>query len=166
MITFFVIGGIGIAILLLSIVVGDLLDGVLGFLDFGGDLFSSAALGGFLGAFGFAGAIALDATDQLTGSIGIGVVSGLVVGAAAGWASARLQQGGDESTVRTSSLAGRTATVLQAIPSDGFGEVSISVAGHITKLNARAASPIAAGTPVTITAVLSATSVQVAPLEA
>ncbi|GAA1728501.1 NfeD family protein [Aeromicrobium alkaliterrae] len=166
MITFFVIGGIGIAILLLSIVIGDLFDGALSFLDVGGDLFSSAALGGFLGAFGFAGAIALDATDDLTASVGIGLVSGVVVGLGAGWASSRLQQGGDESTVRTSTLTGRTATVLNAIPAEGYGEVTIQVAGHITKLNARSAAPVAAGTPVTITAVLSATSVQVAPLEA
>ena len=45
----------------------------------------------------------------------------------------------------------------------GYGEVSVVVAGHITKLNARAGTALPDGTPVTITAVLSATSVQVAP---
>ena len=49
------------------------------------------------------------------------------------------------------------------MPEDGYGEVSVVVAGHITKLNARAGTALPAGTPVTITAVLSATSVQVAP---
>ncbi len=166
MITFYVIGGIGIAILLLSIVLGDLFDGALSFLDVGSDFLSSAALGGFLGAFGFAGAIGLDATDNVTAAVGIGFVAGLAIGAGAGWASSQLQRGGDESNVRTSTLTGRTATVLNAIPADGHGEVTIGVAGHITKLNARAAEPIPAGTPVTITAVLSATSVLVARLEA
>ncbi len=166
MITFYVIGGIGIAILVLSIVLGDLFDGALSFLDVGSDFFSSAALGGFLGAFGFAGAIGLDATDNVTAGVGIGFAAGLAVGAGAGLVSSQLQRGGDESNVRTSTLTGRTATVLNAIPEGGYGEVTIGVSGHITKLNARSAAPVAAGTPVTITAVLSATSVQVAPLEA
>lgn len=160
MVTFLVVGCVGIALLLVSLVVGDLLDGVL---EFGGDLFSSAALAGFLGAFGFGGAIGLDATGNLSASIGIGFVAGVAVGAGAGWAAARLKQGGDESNVRTGELTGSNATVLSAIPADGYGEVTVVVAGHITKLNARSVEPLAGGTPVTITAVLSATAVQVAP---
>jgi len=160
MVTFFVIGGVGIALLLLSILLGDLLDGLF---DVGGDLFSSAALAGFLGAFGFAGALGLDATDDVTTAVLIGIGAGIVVGGAAAWASARLRQGGDEANVRTSALVGTPATVINAIPDDGYGEITVVVAGHITKLNARAAEPISAGSPVTITATLSATSVQVAP---
>lgn len=159
MITLLVVGGIGIVLLIVSIVVGDLLD----FVGLGSDFFSSAALAGFLGAFGFGGAIALDATDNLTLAVVIGVAVGLVVGAGAGWASVRLERGGDESNVRTSTLVGSGATVIQAIPADGYGEVTVVVAGHITKLNARAAAPISSGAPVTITAVLSATAVHVEP---
>jgi len=159
-VTFLVIGGVGVALLLVSLVLGDLLDGVL---EFGCDLFSSAALAGFLGAFGFGGALAHEATDNLAAATGIGVVAGLVVGAGAGWASARLKQGGDEANVRTGDLAGSTATVLSAIPAGGYGEVTVVVAGHITKLNARSSEPLTAGTSVTITGVLSATAVQVEP---
>lgn len=160
MITFLLIGAFGIGLLVISLIVGDLLDG---FLDFGGDFFSSAALAGFLGAFGFGGALALDLADSLGIAIVTGVVAGLVVGAGAGWASYQLKQGGDEANVRTGDLTGASATVISAIPADGFGEVSVVAAGHITKLNARSSTPLAAGTPVTITAVLSATSVLVEP---
>lgn len=160
MLTFYVIGGVGIALLVVSILLGDLLDGVL---DFGGDLFSGAALAGFLGAFGFAGALGLDATDNVSVAVLIGLVAGVVVGAGVGYVSVQLKSGGDEANVRTSTLRGAQATVLSPIPSEGYGEVTIAVSGHITKLNARSDQPLAAGTPVTIVDVLSATAVQVAP---
>jgi len=158
-VTFLVIGGIGIALLLVSLVVGDVLDGVL---DFGGDLFGAEAVAGFLGAFGFAGAIAMDSTDSLGTSIVVGLVAGAVIGAAAGWASRILKRGGDESNVRSSDLAGRHGTVISAIPEEGYGQVSVTVAGHITTLNARCPGGLPSGTAVTITAVLSPTSVLVA----
>ncbi len=160
MLTFLIIGAVGIVLLVVSLVLGDLLDGLM---DFGGDLFSGAALAGFLGAFGFAGAIALETTDNLTASMLIGLLAGLVIGAAVGWVSLQLKKGGDESNVRTGDLTGRDATVVSAIPEDGFGEISIVASGHITKLNARATTGLPAGTPVTITAVLSPTSVLVEP---
>ena len=156
---FLVIGGIGVVLLLVSLVGGDVLDGV----DLGGDLFSGAALAGFLGAFGFAGALAAGATDDTGIGIVVGLVSGVVVGGLVGYATARLRRGGDEATVRSSDLPGQHGTVISAIPEGGLGEVSIVVAGHITKLNARAATALPSGSPVTVSAVLSATSVMVQP---
>jgi membrane protein implicated in regulation of membrane protease activity len=156
---FLIVGCVGIALLLLSLVVGDLLDGVL---DFGGDLFSGAAIAAFLGAFGFVGAAAYDATDDRAIGALVGVAAGTALGFAAGWVSLRLKEGGDESNVRTGELTGRAATVVSEIPADGYGEVTMVVSGHITRLNARAAEPLAIGTPVTITAVLSPTAVHVA----
>jgi membrane protein implicated in regulation of membrane protease activity len=160
MTAFLIIGAVGVVLLLVMLLVGDFLEGVL---DFGGDLFSGSALAGFLGAFGFVGAIALDATDSNGAAIGIGLAAGLVIGAGVGFVSARLQKGGDEANVRTADLVGRHAVVVSSIPDDGYGEVSITASGHITKLNARAPGGLSAGTPVTITAVLSATSVAVEP---
>lgn len=160
MTAFLIIGAAGVALLLFSLVVGDLLDGIL---EFGGDLFSGAALAGFLGAFGFSGAIAYDASDSTPVAIVVGIVAGLVIGGGVGFLAARLKQGGDESNVRTSELTGHRGTVISAIPADGLGEVSVVVAGHITKLNARSAAAIAPGTPVVVTAVLSATAVMVEP---
>lgn len=160
MIAFLVIGGVGILLLLVSLVAGDVLDGAL---DFGGDLVSGTALAGFLGAFGFAGALAFDASRSVTVGIVVGLLVGVVAGLVVGWASSRLRRGGDEGTVRTADLPGREGAVVSAIPEGGLGEVSIVVAGHITKLNARAATALSPGTPIRVTAVLSATSVMVEP---
>ena len=49
------------------------------------------------------------------------------------------------------------------IPAEGMGEIRVLQAGHMTKLYARAPEPLPAGTQVTITDVLSATSVKVIP---
>jgi membrane protein implicated in regulation of membrane protease activity len=84
-----------------------------------------------------------------------------VVGGLVGYATARLRRGGDEATVRSADLAGHDGTVISAIPEGGLGEVSVVIAGHITKLNARAAEPLAVGTPVRVTAVLSPTAVHI-----
>jgi hypothetical protein len=155
---FLIIGGVGIVLLLIFLIVGDVLDG---FLDFAGDLLSGAALAGLVGAFGFTGALILGLTDSLGWAIGGGVLGGVLVGLGAGWLSWRLRHGGDDSTVRTGSLVGRQAMVINPIPVDGYGEIRIVAAGQITKLNARSSSPIDAGESVYITAVLSATSVTV-----
>jgi len=157
---FLVIGAVGVVLLLVSLVLGDIVDGAL---DFGGDLLSGSALAGFLGAFGFAGALALDATDSTGAAVTVGLVAGVVIGGGVGFVSSRLQRGGDGANVRTSDLVGRDATVVSAIPAEGYGEVSMIASGHITKLNARAPGGLTSGTPVRITAVLSATSVAVEP---
>ena len=52
MATFLVIAGIGLLLLVVSLVAGELLDGVLE--GFGGDWLSGAAIAGFLAAFGSA----------------------------------------------------------------------------------------------------------------
>lgn len=155
---FLVLGGIGIVLLLVSLLVGDFLDGAL---EFGGDLISGPALAAFLGAFGFGGALALNAGAGTLLAIVIGLALGVAIGLGAGWAGAQLNRGGDSANVRTSELIGRTATVVTTIPAGGFGTVSIVAAGHITSLNARSMTPLTTGAPVTITAVLSPTSVAV-----
>lgn len=155
MVAFLVVGGIGIGLLLISLVIGDHIEALHAF---DSDVFSGAAVSAFLGAFGFAGAIALSAT----GSLGVAVLAGLAVGVAlgalVGWATRALRRGGDDSTVRSADLVGRDATVVSDIPEGGYGIVSMTVAGHITRLNARARFGLTAGTPVTITSVLSPTT--------
>ena len=56
MTTFFIIGGVGVALVLVTLVVGDLLDGVLHLDALDSDLFSISSLAAFIGAFGFGGA--------------------------------------------------------------------------------------------------------------
>ena len=160
MATFLIIGVVGVLLLLASVVLGEVFDGI--FDAIGSDVISGASIAVFLGAFGFGGALLLGATDNAGIAVGGGLVAGLGFGAGAGWFTAKLRQGGDESNVRTSSLGGRDAVVVSEIPINGYGEVSVTVAGHITKLNARADDTLRAGTPVTIITVLSATAVHVA----
>lgn len=155
---FLVLGGIGVVLLIASLLVGDLLDGAL---DFGGDLVSGPALAAFIGAFGFGGALALNAGANTLMAVVVGLVLGVAIGLGAGWAGTQLGRGGDAANVRTGDLVGRPATVVTTIPAGGFGTISIVAAGHITSLNARSADPVTTGTPVTITAVLSPTSVAV-----
>jgi len=130
-------------------------------LDFAGDLLSGTSLAGLLGAFGFVGALILSLTGALALAIGGGIVVGVLIGLGAGLLALKLRDSTDDPTVRTPALVGRQATVINAIPADGYGEIRIVASGHLTKLNARAPEPIEAGASVYITGVLSATSVSV-----
>lgn len=159
---FLVIGGIGLAILVLSLVLGDVLDlagHFGGFLD--NDIFSTAALAAFAGAFGFVGY----AVDQTTGSLWLAIAIGAVAGALVGWLLGRLTKALDRrdptASLSTSSLIGLNATVISAIPAGGYGEVRVHAAGHPLKLNARSDEPLAQGTTVWVSGVLSATAIEV-----
>ncbi|MEI2712166.1 MAG: hypothetical protein V9G04_02450 [Nocardioides sp.] len=162
MTAFLIIGGVGVALLLIALIIGDHLDGALDAVS--GGLFSTEAVSAFIGAFGFAGAIAYDITDSMGLSVIIGLVLGVLLGAGAGWVSAQLRHGNDHATVRTNDLLERNGTVISEIPEGGFGTVSLSVAGQVTRLNAKSSAPVPAGTTVTIVSILSPTSVQVEPL--
>jgi membrane protein implicated in regulation of membrane protease activity len=159
---FLVVGAVGVLLLLVALVVGDVLDGALEGLSAG--FFSTEALAGFLGALGFGGAIAL----ATTGSTTLAVVVGLVLGVLLGWLAARasrfLHGDGEGDTVRTTDVLEKIGSVVSAIPEGGFGVVSLSVGGHITRLNARSSIAVPAGTQVSVTQVISPTAVQVEPL--
>lgn len=157
---FLIIGLIGLALLVLCLVVGDLLDGALGLDSVGGDFLSVAGIAGFVAAFGF-GAAAVESFAGMVPAIVVGIVAGGLVGAAAAWFTNTLKRSGSDVTVRTHELVGSTGRVLHDIPADGYGQVRLTAAGHLTLLNARANEPIASGTLVTVTEVLSATAVRV-----
>ncbi len=162
MTVFLVVGAVGVLLLLVALVVGDVLDGAFEGLSAG--FFSTEAVAGFLGALGFGGAIAL----EVTGSTSLAVVIGLVLGVLLGWLAARasrfLRGDGKGDTVRTSDVLEKIGSVVSAIPDGGFGVVSLSVGGHITRLNARSSVAVPAGTQVSVTQVISPTAVQVEPL--
>ncbi len=162
MTVFLVVGALGVVLLLVALVLGDVLDGALEGLSSG--LFSTEALAGFLGALGFGGAIALELTGSTPLAVVIGLVLGVVIGALAAKASAFLHGSGETDTVRTADMVEKIGSVVSAIPEDGFGTVSISVAGHLTRLNARSSVAVPAGTQVSVTQVISPTAVQVEPL--
>ncbi|MGL5928399.1 MAG: hypothetical protein ACRCY8_05650 [Dermatophilaceae bacterium] len=154
-----VIGGVGILLLAVSLVAGEFVDGL--FDGFGSDLLSGLAVAAFLGAFGFVGALTLDASDNRGAAIGAGLAAGALVGVGTGYATRSLMRGGDEATVRSATLVGLSGSVIDAIPDGGLGQVMVTAAGHLTRLNARADEPIPNGSAVTIVAVLSPTSVKV-----
>lgn len=158
-----IIGAVGVGLLILSLVLGDLLDGVFEGLDVdGGGVFSTEVIGAFLGAFGFGGAL-LQSTEGvgLPAAIGGGAVAGLVGGGIALLVVRTFLRMPTDATPRSSDLTGKLARVITRIPDGGLGEITVYHAGHRIKLSARADEPLAFGTDVVIVQVLSPTSVLV-----
>lgn len=162
MTVFLVLGVVGLVLLLVSLVLGDVFDGVLDALP--SDVFSSAVIGGFVSAFGFGAAL----SDGLGAPLPLAVVVGVVVGVAfawfAGWLTRLVRGGGSDATVTTGDTVGRDARVVTGIPAGGFGVVRVQVGGHSLQLNARADAPVEPGAEVYVTEVLSPTAVAVAPV--
>lgn len=162
MTTFLVIGLIGLVLLALSLVLGDVFDGALDALA--GDVFSSAVLGAFVAATGFGGAAAQGFGAPTALALPIGLAAGVVFGAFAFWLTRLIRDGSSDATLTTDDAIGREGRVVTAIPADGFGVVNILVGGHTMRLNAKADQPIEPGTQVHVTSVLSPSAVTVAPV--
>lgn len=162
MTTFLVIGLVGLVLLGVSLVLGDVLDGA--FDALAGDVFSSAVIGGFVSAFGFGAAIMQGAGAPALLSLPVGVVAGVAFGWFAAWLTRLVKDGGSDATITTEDTLGRDGKVLSSIPPEGFGTVRVLVGGHTLQLNAKADQPIEAGTAVHVTSVLSPTAVTVAPV--
>jgi len=166
--TFLIIGGAGVALLLLALIVGDVLDGVLGSTEglLDSDVFSTAGLAGLVGGFGFGGAIGLG----VSGVTMIGVLCGLVLGVSLAYGATKLTRAlrhqGSSNTVRTDSLVGSEASVITAIPANGYGQIRLSHNGHLVTISARCDTAIEAGSRVWISEVLTPTAVGVHPIDA
>jgi len=163
MTVFLALGAVGIVLLVVFTVIDDHLGGIFDALG-GGDWFSGAGLAGFLGAFGFAAALAQSLTGSRTLAIIIGLVAGLALGALVTWALFKLRHTQEAGAPTSAALLGAEGTVVGAIPDDGFGEVKLTQGGHLVKVNARASMALPVGQPVEVTDVLSPTAVRVAPL--
>lgn len=161
MTVFLVLGSLGVVVLVLGLVLGDVFEGIL---EGAGGSVSTEVVGAFFGALGFGGAIALSLTGSTAVALIAGMLAGLGLAVMAGWASRRLRKGDHTGTVRTTDLIERRATVVNDIPADGYGVVSLAIGGHITRVNAKCAQPMSAGTTVVVVEVLSPTSVTVVPL--
>lgn len=163
---FAVVAVLGLVLLVAALVAGEFADGLLEPVNglLGADVLSTAAVAGFLSAFGLTGAL-------LEGSLGAGVAGlagvgvGGAVGAAAAYLTRWLARGATDVTPSDASLAGARGTVVTPVPSQGYGEVTVVVAGHRLKLNARSYEPLPVGTGITVVAVLSPTAVSVARVE-
>ena len=158
---FVAIGAVGLGLLLLTLVLDDMLDGL--FDSFGG-LMSGPAVGAFLAAFGFGGALVLSRPDtSVPAATGGGVVAGLVVGGIAGLFVRAIKNMPTDETPSSAGMLGVEAIVVTAIGPDRAGEVLVRLGGSPYKMTARSPEPVAAGQPVTVTAVTSPTSVVVEP---
>lgn len=163
---FIIIGGVGLLLILVSLFLHDIFEGLFDALhvDAGGGLFSTPVIGAFLAAFGWGGALAVwgGGTGVVAGSAA-GAASGVVLGYVTLWVTRALMRMPTDETPRIADLVGKGATVITAIPAQGFGEIRIRHLGLPMKLSARAAEPITSGTAVVVTKVMSASSVLVEP---
>lgn len=161
---FIVIGAVGLALVLLSLVLGDIFDGVFDALDLdlGGGIFSAPVLGSFLAAFGFGAALIMVSTGvgATAGALG-GLASGAAVGGVALVIMRNLINMPTDASMDSADLVGASGTVVTPIPEGGYGEVTVRHLGQLQKLNARAAGPIEAGAPIVVATVLSTSSVLV-----
>lgn len=163
MTAFLVIGAVGLVILVASLILGEVFDGLFEGIEAGGVL-SGPVIGSFLAAFGFGAALTLYATNSGTA---VGALAGLGSGVAVGGVSMlitrNLMSMPTDEPVRSGDLVGQNATVVTRIPEGGLGEVSLVHRGQLMKMGARANTAISAGSQVTVTAVTSPSSVVVVP---
>lgn len=168
MTTFLVIGGIGVVLMVVTLVLGEILDGLLEF-DFAAglesDVFSTGGIAGLLGGVGFGGVIGLSISNSMIIAIVVGIVVGLLLAFMAGRLTGWLRRQSSAGTHSTQSLVGVEAQVLTAIPADGYGQIRVRRSGHTYTLNAKSSLPLEQGTRVWIAGVLSATSVEVRPVD-
>ena len=156
--TFLVIGGVGVLVLGLSVLIGDLFH--FGHPDVAGP-FSLPAIAGFIGAFGFAGA----AVAAATGSDGllVPVAAGVVAAVPTAWVATRLARLAmnmrTDATPTKNDMIGITGVVVTPIDADRYGEVRISLGGQPVKVSARADRPIPLGARVFVVEATSPTSV-------
>ncbi len=143
-ITFLFVGGLGVALLAVSLFLGDVLH--IGHPEADGP-FSLPSVAGFLGAFGFGGAIAAALTGGGVVSVVIALVAGVAVAIPATWATMALARGAErlrtDATPTRADLVGRIGVVVTPIPEQGYGEVRISIGGQPVKLNAKSDKPVA-----------------------
>jgi membrane protein implicated in regulation of membrane protease activity len=185
-ITFLAIGGFALLLLVLSLVggshlghlhlgdvhVGHLHVGHLGHGHVGGSgggfELSLPVIAGFLGAFGFGGAIAATiAGGHGALALAVGAVVGLLAAVPTAFVAGKFVYAAmnmaTDSTLTSNDLVGAAGVIITPVPADGYGEVRLAIAGQQMKFNARSAQPLALGTQVFVIEVPSPTSVLVEP---
>lgn len=164
MTAFVIIGALGLAIVVISLLFGDVLDGMFesASFDVADGWLSTPVLGAFLTAFGFGAALLLRGSAlSLPAATGGGLVAGVALGGVTLALVRALMNMPTDPTPRTGDLVGALGTVITRIPEEGLGEVAVTASGQRLKLSARADVPIASGTTVVVVDVTSPTSVVV-----
>jgi membrane protein implicated in regulation of membrane protease activity len=164
---FLVVGALGLLVLLVSLFVGELGDIGLGDVDADGP-FSLPAIAALLGGVGFGGAAATSVLpralpDAATALLALAV--GLAVAVPLAWGAVRLSRAlkdmPTQPTLTRHHLVGAQGVVVSAVPSPGYGEVGLTLAGQQLKFSARSDAPLSTGTPVYVVEALSETAVEV-----
>jgi membrane protein implicated in regulation of membrane protease activity len=170
--TFLAIGGLSLLLLVLALAGGHVHIGHLHLghlrVGHGGAELSLPMIAGFLGAFGFGGAIVASLLPGAGAATWLAAtVVGLIAAVPASWLAGRLLQAAvnlrTDATLSSSHLLGTEGVIISPVPADGLGEVRLGVAGQPMKFYARSDQPLALGTRVFVIAVPSPTSVLVEP---
>jgi hypothetical protein len=146
---------VGGGLLLITVLVDDILGGILDVLnidfDIGGVSLMPLLLG-FVSMFGVGGLFATQVLDIHGGSAAIiGTVSGMIgFGIVYGMFSA-LRKSEGRNPFSTASLIGRTAAVAVGIPAGRYGSVWVKAEGQTHEFSATASVDVPAGSTVTIT---------------
>ncbi len=159
--TFVIIGSIGAALLIFSLVFDDVLDGVLP----DGDLFSLPSIAAAMVAFGFGSAIL---SDQVGLPIGAAMGGGALVAVAAGAGAVRASRAAigmaTDATPTANDLLGSLGRVVIEIPVGSTGQVLVRLGGQPVKLTAVVGPTgpmLPTGTEIIVVSVESSTKVTV-----
>jgi len=127
-VTFLLIGGIGVALLAVSLFVGDVLH--FGHPDADGP-FSVPSIAGFVGAFGFGGAIVAALTGGGPLSLVVGLVAGVAIAVPAAVGTMALARAAGrmrtDATPTRSDLIGRMGVIVTAVPVQTRSKISCLV---------------------------------------
>jgi membrane protein implicated in regulation of membrane protease activity len=160
---------VGGGLLLVTVLVDDILGGILDALHIGFDIGGVSLMPlllGFVSMFGVGGLFATQLLDLHAGPAAlVGVLGGLLgVGIVFVMFSA-LRSSEGANPFSTASLVGKTASVAVSIPAGRFGSILVKAEGQTHEFSATAAVDIPNGTAVTITAT-AGTGLVVVPLAA
>lgn len=160
---------VGGGLLLITVVVDDILGGVLDFLHIGFDIGGVSLMPlllGFVSMFGVGGLFATQILDVHGGQAAIiGTVGGLLGFGVVFVMFTLLRRSEGANPFSTSTLVGRSASVSVGIPAGRYGSVLVKAEGQTHEFSATAAVDIPAGVVVTVTGA-AGTGLIVAPLAA
>ncbi len=158
---------VGGGLLLITVVVDDILGGLLDALHIGFDIGGVSLMPlllGFVSMFGVGGLFATQVLGVHAGQAAIvGTIGGLIGFGIVFVMFTALRRSEGANPFSTSSLVGRTASVSVSIPAGRFGSVLVKAEGQTHEFSATASIDIPSGTPVTVTAT-AGTGLVVAPL--
>ena len=147
-----VVGG---GLLLITVLVDDVLGGVLDALHIGFDIGGVSLMPlllGFVSMFGVGGLFATQVLDLHAGPAAlVGTVSGFLGFGIVFVLFSILRKSEGANPFSTASLVGRQASVAVSIPAGRFGSVLVKAEGQTHEFSATAAVDVPVGTPVTVT---------------